>query len=76
MSFRGGDGQRNAIFLWISLLFLLSGLLLYLIFSTLPEPSRHHFPVFNERFKTSFRAAQGDKILQGDERNDDSGKGN
>lgn len=45
MKLWGGDGKAIAVFLWFSLFFLLSGLLLYLIFSAPPEPPRHSYPV-------------------------------
>ena len=45
---RGGDGKATAVFLWLSLFFLLSGLLLYLIFSAPPEPPRRSYPVSSQ----------------------------
>lgn len=48
MNFRRGKGRTAAVYLWISLLFLLSGLLLYLAFSLPPDPPRHSYPVMAE----------------------------
>ena len=45
MNLWGGDQKIAAVFLWVSLFFVLSGLLLYLIFSAPSEPPPHSYPV-------------------------------
>ncbi len=48
MNFWGGDRKTAAVFLWVSLFFVLSGLLLYLLFSTAPDPPPRSHPVMAE----------------------------
>jgi hypothetical protein len=77
MGFFGGDRKTAAVFLWVTLFFLLSGLALYLVFSTPPDPPRRSYPVLAEVEERagSINSKDDYKTGKGDDRIDYSSQG-
>lgn len=61
MSLWGGERKTAAVFLWVSLFFVLSGLLLYLFFAAPPAPPPHSHPVMTEAGSGGIRSVQKEK---------------
>ncbi len=74
MALWGGDRKTAAVFLWVSLFFVLSGLLLYLIFSAPPDPPPHSHPVMAAVDERTGPAGEQDACNRdkGDDHIDDS----
>lgn len=56
-----GRGKSAAVLMWVALFFLLSGLVVYLLFAAPPEPPRRSFPVTAGSLQPGIRNNQEDK---------------